>query len=59
MGRDPNKGCDFAKGQKIRCIEAIIKLNLSCNFSNLSVSVSEPSSESLHQGGFTFVPGGA
>jgi len=39
MGRDPKKGCDFAKGQKIGSAEAIINLNLSCNFSNLSVSV--------------------
>jgi len=39
MGRDPNKGCDFAEGQKIGRAEAIITLNLSCNFSNLSVSV--------------------
>jgi len=39
MGRDPNKGCDFAKGQKLGCAEAIKNLSLSCNFSNLSVSV--------------------
>jgi len=39
MGRDPNKGCDFAKGQKIGRAEAIINLNMSCNFSNFSVSV--------------------
>jgi len=39
MGRDPNNGCDFAKGQKIACAEAIKNLNLSCNFSNLSESV--------------------
>jgi len=39
MGRDPNKGCDFAKGQKIDRAEAIKNLNLGCNFSNLSVSV--------------------
>jgi len=39
MGRDPNKWCDFVKGQKIRCAEAIKNLNLSCNFSSLSVSV--------------------
>jgi len=39
MGRDPNKGCDFAKCQKIGSAEAIINLHLSCNFSNLSVSV--------------------
>jgi len=23
MGRDPNKGCDFAEDQKIGCAEAI------------------------------------
>jgi len=28
-----------AKGQKLGCAEAIINLNLICNFSNLSVSV--------------------
>ena len=39
MGRKPNKGCDFAKGQKTGCPEAIKNLNLICNFSNLSVSV--------------------
>jgi len=39
MGRDPNQGCDFAKGQKVGSAEAIINLNLSCNLSNLSVSV--------------------
>jgi len=39
MGCDPNTGCDFAKGQKIGRAEAITNLNLSCNFSNLSVSV--------------------
>jgi len=39
VGRYPNKGCDFAKRQKIRCAEAIKNLNLSCNFSSVSVSV--------------------
>jgi len=39
MSRDSNKGCDFAKGQKIGSAEAIINLNLSCKFSSLSVSV--------------------
>jgi len=39
MGGDPNKGCEFAKGQKTDCAEAIKNLNLTCNFSNLSVSV--------------------
>ena len=39
MGRDPNRGCDFAKGQKLGSAEAITNLKLSCNFSNLSVPV--------------------
>jgi len=39
MGRDPNKGRDFAEDQKLGCAEAIKNLNLSYNFSNLSVSV--------------------
>jgi len=39
MGRDANKGRDFAKGQKTGCAEAIKNLNLSCNFFYLSVSV--------------------
>jgi len=39
MGGDPNKGCDFAKDQQLGCAEVIKNLNLSCNFSNLSVSV--------------------
>jgi len=39
MGRDANKGCDFAMGQKIGRAEAIKNLNLSCIFSDLYVSV--------------------
>jgi len=39
MGRDPNKGCDFAKRQKMDWAEASKNLNLSRSFLNFSVSV--------------------
>jgi len=35
MGRDPNNGCDFTKGQKTGSAEAIKNLNLSCHFLKL------------------------
>jgi len=32
MGREPDKACDFAKGQKIGLTEAIKNLKVSCIF---------------------------